>query len=141
MEASAILQPVIVLGLLTIAITFWMFITRVPAMKRLRIHPQKGRDTSKLKELLPDEVTRISNNYNHLFEQPVLFYAIAISLAIMGHVDAFYVGCAWIYVGLRIAHSLVQATVDIVLIRFTFFMLSSLVLAVMVIREALTLFI
>ena len=83
---------------------------------------------------------RISNNYNHLFEQPTLFYAVAISIAVLGHVDSLHVYCAWAYAVLRIAHSLVQATVDIVMIRFGLFLLSWAVLAVMTVREALALF-
>ncbi|WP_426417270.1 MAPEG family protein [Aestuariirhabdus sp. LZHN29] len=140
MEASAILQPVFVVGLLTAVMGLWMAVTRVPAMNRMGIHPQKAQDTSNLKELLPKEVMRISNNYNHLFEQPTLFYAVAISIAVLGHVDAFYVGCAWTYAGLRIVHSLVQATVDIVLLRFGIFILSWVVLGIMLIRETLAVF-
>jgi hypothetical protein len=89
---------------------------------------------------LPPEVVRVADNYNHLFEQPTLFYAVAISIAVLGHVDAFFVGCAWVYVALRIVHSLVQATVNIILIRFTLFSLSSLVLAIMIVRESLRIF-
>ena len=140
MEASTILQPVFVVGLLTVAITCWMYVTRVSAMRRLRIHPQKGADTGKLKELLPAEATRISNNYNHLFEQPTLFYAVAISIAVLGHVDSIHVACAWVYAVLRIAHSLVQTTVNIVLARFALFVLSWLALAVMIVREAIAIF-
>lgn len=140
MQSSAILQPVFVVGLLTVVMTIWMFLTRVPAMKRLRIHPQKGQDTSQLKALLPDEVTRISNNYNHLFEQPVLFYVVAISIAVLGHVDAIHVYSAWTYAIIRIFHSLVQATVDIVMVRFSLFILSWIILSVMVIRESLFIF-
>lgn len=139
MEASAILQPVFVVGLLTVVMTCWMFATRIPTMVKQGIDAQQGQDTSKLKELLPKEVTRISNNYNHLFEQPTLFYAVAISIAVLGHVDAFHVGCAWAYAILRILHSLVQATVDIVLARFGLFLLSWIVLSIMIVREALAL--
>jgi len=140
MEASAILQPVFVVALLTVIMTVWMFLTRVPAMVKLRIHPQKGQDTQHLKGLLPKEVTRISNNYNHLFEQPTLFYAIAISIALLGHVDVVHVYCAWIFAIARIVHSLVQATADIVLVRFGLFILSWLVLAIMIVRETITVF-
>lgn len=140
MQASAILQPVFVVGVLTVVMTVWMFITRVAAMKKLGIHPQKGQDTVKLKDFLPKEVTRVSNNYNHLFEQPTLFYAVAISIAVLGHVDLFYVICAWTYAFLRISHSIIQATIDIVLIRFVLFILSWLVLSVMIIREAIAIF-
>lgn len=141
MEAIDILKPVFVVGLLTLVITIWVLFTRIPAMFRYRIHPQKVQDTSKFKDLLPPEITRISNNYNHLFEQPTLFYAIAISIALLGHVDVIHVYCAWGYAGLRIIHSLVQATVDIVRLRFAVFVLSWLVLAVMLVRESITLFI
>ena len=140
MEASAILLPVFVLGLLTVAMTVWMMATRIPEMSRRGIDAQRAQDTAKLRDLLPPEITRISNNYNHLFEQPTLFYAVAISIAVLGHVDAFNVGCAWAYAILRIAHSVVQATVDIVMIRFGIFMLSWIVLTVMTIREAIVLF-
>lgn len=140
MEASLILQPVFVVGLLTMVMAVWMFFTRVPTMAKLKIHPQKGRDTHKLRDLLPDEVNRVSNNYNHLFEQPTLFYAVAISIAVLGHVDAWHVGCAWAYAVLRIAHSLVQATIDVVMARFALFILSWIALAVMLVREALRVF-
>ena len=140
MEASAILQPVFVVGLLTVSMTIWMYATRIPAMYKYRIHPQRVKNVQKLNELLPKEVTRVANNYNHLFEQPTLFYAVAISLAVLGHVDTINVVCAWIYVALRIGHSVVQATVDIVLVRFAIFALSWLVLSVMVVRESLVLF-
>jgi len=140
MEASAILQPVFVLGLLTIVMMVWMVATRIPQMTKQGIDAQEAQDTDKLRDLLPPEVTRISNNYNHLFEQPTLFYAVAISIAVLGHVDSLHVSCAWAYTVLRIAHSLVQATVDIVMIRFGLFLVSWIVLAVMVVRETIALF-
>ena len=140
MESHLILQPVFVVGLLTVVMMVWMFLTRIPAMIKLKIHPQKAQDTNKLRELLPKEVSRISNNYNHLFEQPTLFYAIAISIAVLGHVDSMHLTCAWTYAVLRISHSLVQATIDRVYARFVIFLLSWIALSIMVIREALTIF-
>ncbi len=140
MEAKLILQPVFVVALLTVVMTVWMFFTRVPTMSKLRIHPQKGQDTHKLRELLPKEVARVSNNYNHLFEQPTLFYAVAVSIAVLGHVDSLHIYCAWAYAILRICHSLIQATIDFVLARFTLFILSWLALSIMVFREALVIF-
>ena len=140
MDATAILQPVFVLGLLTIVMTIWMFATRIPAMSRLGIDPQKAQDTIRLLDMLPPEVNRISNNYNHLFEQPTLFYAIAVGIAAAGHVDALHVQCAWAYTVARILHSLVQATVNIVLVRFGLFLLSWVALAVMIVREGAAVF-
>ena len=139
MDASAILLPVFVVGLLTVVMTVWMIATRIPQMTKQRIDPQDAQDTSRLRDMLPAETMRVSNNYNHLFEQPTLFYAVAISIAVLGHVDTVHVACAWTYAALRIAHSLVQATVDIVMIRFGLFVLSWLVLAVMLVREILAL--
>jgi len=141
MEAKFILQPVIVVALLTIVMAVWMFFTRIPAMSRLKIHPQKGQDTLKLRELLPKEVNRVSNNYNHLFEQPTLFYAIALTIAVLGHVDQIHVWCAWAYAILRVVHSIIQATIDKVMARFIVFILSWVVLATMIIREALIVFV
>lgn len=138
MEASAILQPVFVVGLLTVVMMVWMIATRIPAMNARGIDAQEAQDTSRLEGMLPPEVMRISRNYNHLFEQPTLFYAVAISIAVLGQVDAVHVWCAWAYAGLRVAHSIVQATVDIVMVRFALFALSWTALTIMLVRVALS---
>ena len=140
MEPIAILQPVIAMGLLTSGMALWMLFTRLPAMSKAGIDPQQAQNTAKLIDMLPAKVTRVSNNYNHLFEQPTLFYAVAITIAVLGHVDSLHVQCAWAFVILRAVHSIVQATVDIVMARFTFFLLSWVALAVMLFREALAVF-
>ncbi len=140
MNATLILQPVFVVGLLTVVMTVWMYLTRIPAMYKLKIHPQKAQDTNVLRDLLPKNITRISNNYNHLFEQPTLFYAVTISIAVLEHVDELHITCAWIYAVLRIVHSLIQATIDRVFARFIVFLSSSLVLSFMVVRESFVLF-
>lgn len=137
MAAELILQPVFVVGLLTMVITIWMYVTRIHAMYRLGIAPQQAQDAHKIRELLPIEVSRISNNYNNLFEQPVLFYVVAICITLLGHVDALHIGCAWAYAILRIIHSAIQATIDWVIARFCVFILSWVVLSIMLIREAI----
>jgi hypothetical protein len=138
MDASAILLPVFAMGLLTVAMFLWMLATRLPAMTRAGMVAQDARDTSALKSL-PPEVTQIADNYNHLFEQPTLFYAVAISIAVLGHVDAVHVACAWAFTALRVLHSAVQATINIVNIRFALFGLAWIALAVMIVRELLAL--
>lgn len=139
MEASAILLPVFVTGCLTVVMFVWMVATRIPAMSKANIDPQQARDTSRLIDLLPPEITRVSNNYNHLFEQPTLFYAVAIGIAVAGLVDPLHVQCAWAFAVLRIVHSLVQATVDIVMVRFTLFLLAWIALGIMTARATLAL--
>ena len=139
MEASAILQPVIALGLWTGVMMIWMYATRIPAIGKADIpvaemgHP--GGMT-----YLPSEVRRIADNYNHLFEQPTLFYATCIAIAVAGHVDAVAVNVAWVFVGIRVVHSLIQASVNIVLLRFGVFLLSWVALLVLLIREAMAIF-
>lgn len=138
MEASAILLPVFAMGVLHVVMFIWMLATRLPAMTAAGLNPQDARDTSALKSL-PPEVAQVADNYNHLFEQPVLFYAVAISIAVLGHVDTAHVACAWVFTGLRIVHSVVQATINVVNIRFTLFLLAWIALAVMIVRETLAL--
>ncbi len=140
MSAIAILQPVFAMALLTAVVALWMLFTRIPAMMRLKVHPQKGQDTRKLREHLPHEVNRVSNNYNHLFEQPTLFYVVCLAIAYLQHVDSFFVVCAWAYVALRVAHTLVQGLIDIVIVRFYLFIASWAVLIVMIVRESITIF-
>lgn len=139
-DALSILQPVFAMGILTLIMTIWMFFTRIPAMSRLKVNPQEGQDTSELRKKLPHSVNSVSNNYNHLFEQPVLFYAVCISVAVLDLSTDFLVNCAWVYVALRVLHSLVQATVDIVLIRFYLFLASWAALATLLINVSLSVF-
>ncbi|WP_436049364.1 MAPEG family protein [Phenylobacterium sp. LjRoot225] len=77
-----------------------------------------------------------ADNYNHLMEQPTLFYAVALVLAFAGAGDGLNAGLAWAYVALRIVHSLVQALVNVILVRFGVFMVASLVLLALTIRAA-----
>ena len=139
MEASAILQPVVALGLWTAVMMVWMYATRIPAIGTAEIPDDKMGHPAGM-QLLPSEVRRIADNYNHLFEQPTLFYAIALTIAVAGHVDTWAVNLAWAFVAIRIVHSLLQATVNIVMLRFAIFMVSWLVLIAMMVREALVIF-
>lgn len=139
MEASAILQPIIALGLWTGVMMIWMYATRIPAIGKTEIPDEEMGHPAGM-TLLPSEVRRIADNYNHLFEQPTLFYATCLAIAAAGHVDAMAVNCAWAFVIIRVAHSLIQATVNNVLLRFGVFLLSWLALLILIIREALVIF-
>jgi hypothetical protein len=79
-----------------------------------------------------------ADNYNHLMEQPTLFYAVTLTLALLGEGAGLNAALAWLYVGLRVAHSLVQALVNIIMVRFAIFMAASVVLLVMTVRAALS---
>ena len=140
MDAVDLLRPAFLLAAWTLVITTWMFVTRVPMMAKLKIDPQDAQDTSKLNDLLPEEVQRVARNYNHLFEQPTLYYAVVVMIAMIGAVDEIHVACSWAFLGLRVVHSCVQATLDIVPIRFGLFLIAWLVLAVMILRALAGLF-
>lgn len=138
-QFSAIL-PVLALISWTLVMWFWVILTRIPAMKKGKISPQKGKYTDQLAELLPDNVRNVSDNYNHLHEQPTLFYALAFFLALGGGHDNVNVGLLWAYVALRVVHSLIQATTNIVMFRFYAFIASTFCLFFIVLRELIRIF-
>ncbi|MEO0499751.1 MAG: MAPEG family protein [Pseudomonadota bacterium] len=137
-EAEAVMQAVVAMGLLSLVMFVWMYATRLPAFKAANIAPQDAAHPGTY--TLPSKVARVADNYNHLFEAPTLFYAIAIATVVVGQADGMTAILAWTYVGLRIAHSLVQATINIVTLRFTLFALGWLALGAMIVRVALALF-
>ncbi|ALE16190.1 hypothetical protein AMC99_00887 [Altererythrobacter epoxidivorans] len=142
MIGMAILQPVVVLAIWTMVMWVWMYATRIPAMSAAGIDGTRlvGSTGASLREKLPDEVSWKADNYNHLHEQPTVFYAIAIVLAIIGLGDGMNALLAWIYVGLRIMHSLVQATANKVMVRFILFAVSSIVLIALIFSATFAVF-
>jgi len=138
-----ILQPVVALTIWTMVMWFWMYATRIPAMSNAKVDPKELSrlpTSAGLDAQLSPEVQRKAHNYNHLHEQPTVFYAVAIVLAIIGQGDGMNSLLAWIYVGLRVAHSLVQATANVVLVRFVLFALSSLVLIALIFHASISVF-
>lgn len=136
---NTIFAPVMALIGWTFVMWVWMYATRIPAMRAARINPARIKQKSDL-DPLPIPVKQIADNYNHLHEQPVLFYAVALTLALTGGGGAFAVMTAWLYVVLRIAHSLVQATTNFTPVRFFIFVGASVVLFVLWIVAALQVF-
>jgi hypothetical protein len=134
-----VIAPVLALAGWTFVMWFWMYATRIPAMQKAKVDvAELSRTGTKL--ALPPEVSRIADNYNHLHEQPTIFYAVALAAQLSGAIDAPNVGLAWSYVGLRVVHSFVQATRNVIPIRFAVFALGSLVLLVLLVRTALIAF-
>ena len=93
-----------------------------------------------LDQVLPPNIQWIAHNYNHLHEQPVIFYALCVYTHLVGVWDGLNVGLAWAYVAIRIVHSLIQVTTNFVPLRFAVFNLGSLVLAIIALRNVLGLF-
>jgi len=136
---STILTPILVLVSWSLVVWIWMYARRMPAMTAAKVDPQDAQHPGALAKLLPSEVQRVADNYNHLHEQPTVFYALVIYTHLAGMVDPVSIGLAWAYVGLRIVHSLVQGTVNIVVARFSIFALSALVLMTLAIRNLMAL--
>lgn len=133
MNSEFMLLPVLALGLFTFLVAIRLMLARLKDMQTLKVHPQKGQDTKHLKGLLSKKSGWIADNYNHLFEQPVIFYVACFSLAFIGEVNNITLSLAWAYVVLRIAHTWVQTTTNVVLRRFILFLISWLVLVAMLI--------
>jgi hypothetical protein len=133
-----LLAPAAVLIAWTLFMLVWLAATRFPAMKVAGIDmakpPPGGRRGQDLEGVLPDSVNWKAHNYAHLVEQPTLFYAVLAIIALLEAATATDVYLAWAYVGLRIAHSLVHATVNVVPVRFLIFLVSSGVLVALSVR-------
>lgn len=144
MIGMEILAPAVALMIWTMVMWVWMYATRIPAMSKSPDieNPAKlvGTTGAGLREKLPESVNWKADNYNHLHEAPTLFYAVAIVLAILGQGDGMNAFLAWIYTGLRVAHSLVQATANKVMVRFVLFALSSVILIVLIAKAAIIVF-
>ncbi|WP_353227005.1 MAPEG family protein [Novosphingobium sp.] len=134
---GAMLAPAAVLVLWTLVMMMWVMVTRIPAMSKIpgiEKAPPGGRGQD-LEGILPPQINWKSHNYTHLLEQPTLFYAAVVILALTG-AGTVDVALAWGYVGLRVVHSLWQALVNRIPVRFLLFLLSSLCLVALAIRAA-----
>lgn len=142
MVGMGILQPVVALAIWTMVMWVWMYATRIPAMNAAKLSDEQlsRLNQASLDAALPPQVQWKAYNYNHLHEAPTVFYAIAISLAIVGGGDGLAAQLGWAYVTLRVVHSLVQATVNKVMLRFLVFVLSSLVLMALIALAAIAIF-
>ena len=125
MTHSPLLGPIVALVAWSLVMLIWLSIARAPFV---RGHVPDGSRGADVERAHPGKPNWPAHNYQHLMEQPTLFYAIVLALVLMGFDAAINVYLAWGYVAFRILHSIVQATVNIVRIRFTLFALSSLCL-------------
>lgn len=136
---TSMLTPILALIVWTFVLWFWMYFTRIPAMQAAGIDAKRIKGKNEL-DALPVRVKQIADNYNHLHEQPTIFYALALYTHLAGTGDALNEGLAWAYVGLRIMHSLIQCTTNFVPVRFAVFVLASLALMTIAARNVIALF-
>lgn len=137
-----ILQPAVALMIWTMIMWAWMYVTRIPAMQNAAVDVDRlvNDPDASLDRTLPARVQWKAHNYNHLHEQPTVFYAVCIILAIVGAGDGMNAFLAWIYMGLRVIHSVVQVTANKVIARFVLFAVSSLVLIALIADAAMIVF-
>ena len=138
--ANAMLEPVLALVLWTFVMWGWMYATRIPAILGARMKMDPTRPRGEQMNQLPPNVRWKADNYNHLFEMPTLFYAVALTLAVAGDGSTASLALAWLYVALRVVHSVWQATTNVIMIRFYLFAASSLVLLALSLRAAYLVF-
>ena len=131
---SPILLPVVGLVAWTMVMWFWMYLTRIPAIFKARMQLDPNAPRGEQMSQLPPRVRWKADNYNHLMEQPTIFYAVALALAVAGEGGGLNAQLAWAYLGLRIVHSLLQALINNITVRFSLFLISSLVLIVLIVN-------
>ncbi|MEL7110032.1 MAG: MAPEG family protein [Pseudomonadota bacterium] len=132
-EMLEFLTPVLLLVIWTLIMWLWMYATRIPAMTKAKIDPDEAASKSAgyLDELLPYNVRCVADNYNHLHEQPTIFYALMVFTALTSGATETMTYLAYAYVILRVLHTFIQVVLRKIMIRFFVFTLSSLVLFVM----------
>jgi len=126
---ESVLAPALVLVIWSLVVWVWMYATRLPAIGKAGLKPDDARFPGSL-DVLPDGARQVANNYNHLMEQPTIFYALAVITYLLSKETPLFAALAWAYVAIRILHSLVQNTINRVAIRFLLFSLSTIALMV-----------
>jgi hypothetical protein len=137
MAQSTIFGPFFALMLLTLVVWVYMYVKRIAFIRSLGAVAEELSIPGRLAELSPAAVSNPSDNLKNLFEMPVLFYAIVLYLFVSQQVDGVYVGAAWVFVVFRAVHSAVHCTINIVMLRFYMYLVSSLALWFLLARAAL----
>lgn len=119
------LGPVIALVAWSMVMWVWMYATRIPAIFAAKMKLDPNAPRGEQMSLLPPQARWKADNYNHLMEQPTVFYAIALTLSLLAVATQTSLVFAWAYVVLRVLHSLIQVVVNKIEIRFLLFVLSN----------------
>ena len=134
-----LLLPVVVLVAWSMVMLFWMYLTRIPAIFKMNLRLDQNAPRGEQMNSLPPSVRWKADNYNHLMEQPTIFYAVALVLAMIGEGDGINAYLAWLYVTLRVIHSLVQSLANKIELRFAIFIFSSFALLGLIVNAFLAL--
>lgn len=140
MEQMTILAPAAVLVLWSLVMLLWMSATRFIAFAKAGLKMSEAEPGSRYVDVeptMPAKVNWKSHNYTHLMEQPTIFYAAVVILALAGEGSGINASFAWAYVAIRVVHSIWQANVNIIPVRIALFTLSTLCLWVLAINAVM----
>jgi hypothetical protein len=137
MHQTAIFGPFFATMFLTLLVWTYMYARRIPFIRASGLTPEELAIPGKLAAVSPPEISNPSDNLKNLFEIPVLFYALALYLYVTQQVDAVYVAAAWVFVVFRALHSAVHCTVNVVMLRFSLYLVSTLAVWFILCRAAL----
>lgn len=126
-DQKLILLPLLTQVSLTAVVFFRMYFARIAEMKSKRIHPQKIATSSTAAEQLTDSI-KIADNFSNQFELPVLFYVLIALLLSTQMVDMPFIVMSWLFVALRVAHSVIHCGCNKVIHRFYTYAAGSIVL-------------
>ena len=138
MPQSAIFGPFFATIFLTFLVWVYMYIRRISFIRGEQLTPAQMAIPGELARLSPAEISNPSDNLKNLFEIPVLFYALALYLFASGQVDGVHVACGWIFAAFRALHSAVHCSVNVVMLRFYLYLVSTLAVWTMAARAALS---
>ena len=137
-EQTAIFGPFFATMLLTLVVWVYMYVKRIGFIRQSALSPGELAVPGKLAQLSPPDVSNPSDNLKNLFEIPVLFYALVLYLFATQRVDPAYVAAAWVFAAFRALHSAVHCTINVVMVRFYLYLVSTLAVWFMLIRAALS---
>ena len=126
MPQTAIFGPFFATILLTFVVWVYMYVKRIRFLTSNQVDPKDMAVPGALAAISPADVSNPSDNFKNLFEIPVLFYALALYLFVTNQVDGTYVVAAWVFVAFRALHSAVHCTINIVMLRFYLYLVSTL---------------
>jgi hypothetical protein len=136
-DQTAILSPVFAMFFLTLVVWVYMYVRRIRFIQSRGLTPAEMAIPGRLADLSPPEVSNPSDNLKNLFEIPVIFYSLALLLFATQQVDGLYLAAAWVFAAFRAMHSAVHCTINVVMVRFYLYLISSLAIWFIAARAAL----
>ena len=126
MDTKLIFLPALAMAALTFVVWCRLYVVRIGEMHRQRIHPQALASAAQVAARLSD--SRASDNFRNLFELPVLFYLALVVAALTAQATTTVLALAWLFVALRVAHSVIHCGYNRVMHRFVVYIAGALVL-------------